>query len=357
MTDPATPPGPPGPPDDGRDGSAAAARQPEQPAARQPDEPAAPGSPSRPGTRTFTIEGRSAPGLFVGGWIATLVGLGIVVPAIASGGAVPAPLVVVGLGILSLGLIAGAGSQAIERRARGAPFDGPSPFLLFAAVIVVSLFLSVLVGIVFELAGIGVGDTPIAALASTLVLLVTYIGLVRLEVVGISSLSWRDLGLRLPVNESASSVAFAVLLAVPLVFVSGLLGQLLTQFLPTPPSPLPEATDRAGLLLNLVAGAVIAPIGEEIFFRGYATTAWLRAIGPERAIIRGAIFFAFAHVLTLSGDTFGAAVGQALFAFVVRLPVAFALGWLFVRTRSVVPTIALHAAFNGLPLVLLFLRG
>ncbi|MER3444371.1 MAG: hypothetical protein C4333_09755, partial [Meiothermus sp.] len=48
-------------------------------------------------------------------------------------------------------------------------------------------------------------------------------------------------------------------------------------------------------------------------------------MGPTAAIVRGALFFAIAHVLTVGGDTFGEGLERAVFAFVVRLPVAFLL--------------------------------
>jgi hypothetical protein len=85
--------------------------------------------PGRLGASTFTIEGRSAPGLFVVGWIASLVGLGMAVIGFLSGRSTAAVLLIlVGLVVLSIGLIAGAGSQGIERRVRGVlPYIGPSP--------------------------------------------------------------------------------------------------------------------------------------------------------------------------------------------------------------------------------------
>lgn len=339
--EPGSPPGEPGPPpaegDSRRNGSG-------QPAG------------ARPGLGVFTIEGRSAPALFVFGWIATILGVGIVVPGILGGAALPPPLLILGLVLATLGLIAGAGSQAIERRARDAPFTGPSPFLLFLAVIPTYLVLLVALLFVLAIGGVHLGDTPAGAVVSQVVLLGVYAGLIRLTVVGPGAASWSELGLRRP-DEASSAIAFGAIIAVPLVFVSGLLAALLVQVLPTPPSPLPEANDRVGLLLNLLAAAVLAPIGEELFFRGFATTAWLRAIGPNAAILRGGLFFAFAHVLTLSGGSFGDAAGQAIVAFAVRVPVALALGWLFVRTRSIYPTIALHATFNGLPILLTLLRG
>ncbi|MDO8483338.1 MAG: hypothetical protein Q7S35_00145, partial [Candidatus Limnocylindrales bacterium] len=42
------------------------------------------------GASTFTIEGRSAPALFVVGWLASLLGFGLVMVAALSGGGVAA---------------------------------------------------------------------------------------------------------------------------------------------------------------------------------------------------------------------------------------------------------------------------
>ena len=105
-------------------------------------------------------------------------------------------------------------------------------------------------------------------------------------------------------------------------------------------------------MLSLLAAAVLAPISEELFYRGFATTAWLRSYGPTRAIVQGGLFFAFVHVLTLGGPDFDHAAKTALVAFVARIPVALALGWLFVRRGSLAASVGLHATFNGV-LVLL----
>ena len=86
-----------------------------------------------------------------------------------------------------------------------------------------------------------------------------------------------------------------------------------------------------GSLVNLLAGVVVAPISEEIMFRGFATTAWMRDMGRWRGVIRGALFFAVVHVLTISGVEAGQALAVAAAAFLGRIPVALALGWLFAR--------------------------
>ena len=128
---------------------------------------------------------------------------------------------------------------------------------------------------------------------------------------------------------------------------------LLSAIFPVQPvSPLPPAGEPVGFALNLIAGAIVAPIGEELLFRGFATTAWAKDLGRRRALVQGALFFAVVHVLTIGGATVSEAFGLAVLGFATRVPVALALGWLFLRRGSIWAPIGLHAAFNGILLVL-----
>ena len=251
-----------------------------------PDEASAPASPPRIGTSTFTIEGRAAPGLFVLGWLATLAGLGAIVVAVMSGVPIVGPLLLVGgLIVLSIGLVAGAGGQAIERRARGVlPYTGPSPFLVFLAGIPITGVLLILAGVVFGLFRIDV-DGPIGRLASVLVQAGVYIGLIRLLVVDGGALSWTAMGIIRPRLPALGDMGLGALTALPVIVATIPVAAIITRFLPVAPqSPLPPAGDTPGFIVNLLAGAVVAPISEEIMFRGFATTAWMRGMGRWRGV-------------------------------------------------------------------------
>lgn len=93
--------------------------------------------------------------------------------------------------------------------------------------------------------------------------------------------------------------------------------------------------ERIFIILALV---VAAPLGEEMVFRGVMWT-WLRdSSRPWIALIITSLLFGSAHV------------------FIPRtipliVPVGLLLGFLVVRTGSILPSIAAHAAFNGTPLV------
>jgi membrane protease YdiL (CAAX protease family) len=309
--------------------------------------------PARPGAGTFTIEGRSVPGLFVVGWLATLVGLVAIAVALLAGGSTGAAvLLTAGLAILSIGLIAGAGSQGIERRARGAgPYAGPSPFLVFAASVPVSLLVVLVFAIPLTIVGIPV-DGPFGRLVSVLLQALIYVGLIRLLVVDTGALTWAEMGVRRPDRRALGELATGALWAGPVIVATIVVAAVLFQLIPvTPPSPLPPTGEPVGFALNLLAGAIVAPIGEELLFRAFATTAWARSIGNRRALIRGALFFAVVHVLTISGASAGEAVGMAVVSFAARIPVALALGWLFLQRGSVWVPIGLHATFNAMLLI------
>jgi len=314
----------------------------------------APGGPPRLGVTTFTIEGRSAPALFVVGWLASIVGSGLVAVGVLSGGGVATlGLIVAGLALLSIGLIAAAGSQGIERRARGvATYTGPSPLLVFAASIPVSILAVIAVGLPLGLAGIAL-DGPFGALLSVVVQAVVYLALIRLLVVDTGALDWRAMGVRAIDRSAVVEMLGGAFWALPVIFVTVLVSAILLAIFPVnPESPLPPTGEAVGFALSLLAGALVAPFGEEILFRAFATTAWVRGVGRRQGVIRAAMVFAVAHVLTTSGTSAGDALGLAVVGFGTRIPIALALGWLFVRRGTVWSSFGLHAAFNAVLLVI-----
>ncbi len=314
----------------------------------------APPPTARPGAGIFTIEGRAAPGLFVVGWLATIVGLVAIVIALLAGRTQAAPiLLVAGLVVLSIGLVAGAGAQGIERRSRAAgPYAGPSPFLVFLASVPVSVLAILVISIPIAIAGVAL-DGPVGQVASIAAQAVIYVGLIRLLVVDAGALSWAEMGVRRFDRQALGELLTGALWASPVIFVTAFVAWLIYLVLPvTPKSPLPPTGESLGFGLQLVAGAIIAPIGEELLFRGFATTAWARSLGNRRALVRAALFFATVHVLTISGNSAGEAFGLAVVGFATRVPVALALGWLFLRRKSIWAPIGLHATFNAILLII-----
>ena len=323
----------------------------DRPDAPPPSSPTPP-PPPRPGASIFTIEGRAAPGLFVVGWLASLLGFGVVlIGAIAPSGLF---LYFLGPTLLTIGLVAGAGSQTIERRVRGDAYAGPSPYLVFAAIIAAVYVVGSVFGLALHLL---LGSTALPDYVVRLIGVAlqgaVFIGILRLTVVGGGALSGREMGWRRPDATAIRDLGFGALLAVPVIGVTSIVAAVVVQiFQVVPEAPLPATGVAVGLAVQLLAGAIIAPAAEEAVFRGFAITAWERSLGSRGAIVRASLLFALAHVLNVSADTAGQAIGLIVVGFATRLPVAFALGWLFVARRSIWAPLGLHIAFNGILLVL-----
>ncbi len=303
----------------------------------------------------FGLSGRAVPAVYLVGWIASVLGAGtLAVSFMGSANPFAGWLSVAGLIILAVGLLASAGSQGIERsRRRSAPFRGPSPVLAFGVVVTFSLLALLVVVAPLSALGLDPGG-PLGTAVSLVVTTLVFVLVVRTLVVATGALSWAEIGFSRPLGGALADLALGAGLAVPVLVVTLLLSALLAAFLPSPTSPLPAATSVGALLLNLLSASLLAPLGEEVFFRGYTTTAWARAAGARTAILRGALFFSLAHVATLFSPSFGSGAGAALTEFVALLPAGIALGWVFLARRSIWASLGLHATFNALQLLLLF---
>jgi membrane protease YdiL (CAAX protease family) len=286
------------------------------------------------------------------GWLASLLGFGIAIVGYQAQSTAGHVLLTLGVAILAIGVLAGAGSQAVERKAKGTePYTGASPVFIFAASIPIAYLGAVLLGAFMEASG-GQVPGPVAELILISIQGGAYIAVIALLVVGSGALTWSEIGFRPGVRQAVEDVAWGALFAGPVVGLTIVVTAVLVAiFRVTPENPLPPTGSTSGLLLHLLAGAVIAPIAEETLFRGVATTAWVRSLGVRAGIIRGALFFAFAHVLLIGGATVTEAFAIAFVAFVGRLPIALVLGWLFLRRGSIYASIGLHATFNGFLLV------
>lgn len=342
-------------PPDGRGG-----QLPTGPTAAAGDEPgpAAPAAPSGPpGTAIFSLADRPAPGLYFAAWILSLVALGLLlVGFLADSPAASTILLFCGLIVLIVGLSCGAGYQRLARAGRPAgAYRGPSPLVLFAIVVALTI---VIVG---PLVASGlVGFTTTGGLVQLLVIALGYLLTVWLFVVRTGALSWAEMRRRptsLPAARLASDVISGVALLAPANVLLSILGGLIALALdvrPTSPLPTPEgALDTVALVL---AAVVVAPIGEEIFFRGFALTAWQRDLGMRPALIRSSVFFALVHLANITAETAREGFLLAFVAVVVYLPLGFLLGWLYQR-RGLLAAIAGHAASNGTALLLVALAS
>jgi len=321
------------------------------PEAPAPDSPSAiaPAPALAPGLFRFALEGRQAPALFVAGWLGTIVGTVIAaIGLLSAAGVATAVLLLIGSAVLSVGLVMLGGSQAIERRAAAEAYAGPSPVVLFLTIVTITLFVAGIVGTILDALGVTL-DRPVGDLFSVALQAAIFVGVVRLMVVGPGAVTWAEMGFTADSGRILGGLLNGAVLAIPVIVLTGLVAAVLVPLVgAAPPSPLPPTGTASGFGLHLLAGAGIAPFAEEVVFRGAALTAWLRTVGARGAIVRSAILFAAAHALGISGTNFVDAAGLALVASLARLPVALALGWIYVRTGTIWGSIGLHAAFNAI---------
>ena len=107
-----------------------------------------------------------------------------------------------------------------------------------------------------------------------------------------------------------------------------------------PPESAEDVLDLAGgsiFLAWLLVGA-LGPIAEEVFFRGFMLGGLRRRLGPWPAIVASSAVFAAFHI-----DP-----GALVPTFLLGL----ALGWVYLKSRSIWPSIFVHGLHNTLALVL-----
>ncbi|MGH2455683.1 MAG: lysostaphin resistance A-like protein [Candidatus Limnocylindria bacterium] len=282
--------------------------------------------------------------LILGGGLAagTVVALGLedlaadrpaIPPATAA-----AMLIALLLGGLALvvGLVMNAVRAVIVREVLPAGrYRGPSIVVLLLLALIVSTFGSVAAA--QELAAIQ-GDGRPTVPGSLLLLTITQISL--LAVAAVFVLMPRALaGIRLlPDRGLRRSVLLGLGLALPAWVGAQLLGYLVVSLLDRmglePEPGIAEAAiqrvDPAVLVLALV---LVAPVAEEIFFRGVVYNAWEREYGSRRALYGSAVLFGLIHA--------------PIFVF-VPIAVGLVLALVYRSTRSLPAAIALHAGFNAI---------
>ena len=258
--------------------------------------------------------------------------------------------VIGGLLLLTAGLLAAAGYQIVRRRLSvAAAYKGPSPLIAFAVVLVLVNTISV----VLVAVGVPVGDSPRGFLVGATLLFAGYAGVVWLLGFRTSAMSRRSIGLPagLSLSRLLADVGLGAGTMLLVALVAGLIGSLIALLLDTStPNVVPTSTAGIDIALIVVAACIVVPIGEELFFRGYAIGAWLPDLGERSALLRATYLFAAIHILNVSVDPNapGAALDglkQATLEFLIIAPVGLALGWLFLR-RGLIAAIAGHATFN-----------
>ena len=116
-----------------------------------------------------------------------------------------------------------------------------------------------------------------------------------------------------------------------------------------------EPTSLLSVYLTIVIAVIIAPLTEEIIFRGLLQGALVRLYRSRlAAIIVSAAIFSIFH-LTLRENV---VMGEASIAHLEKIPPLFllglALGYSYEKSRSLYRPIWIHLGFNALSLLMLW---
>ncbi len=160
--------------------------------------------------------------------------------------------------------------------------------------------------------------------------------------------AWRLLGLRLhnlaaQIGQGIAGYATIVGLLIIALTILGQSGieQIVPMALKTPLEVFLAARNPATFVVYFVLVGILAPIVEEIIFRGFVYPALRRIMAVPPAALASALIFAAVHI--------SASLGGVLMITLVGVVLAY----LYERNRSLIPSMITHAMYNSFVLLLL----
>ena len=197
-----------------------------------------------------------------------------------------------------------------------------------------------------------IGDEDLATMVGSLLAAIVIVGLLLLWL-SRGHPGWlRELGLPAPWGPDArAGILFGIGLYPVMVLLLGLLLTLLFQLVTgdpvRAPEQVPQGLSPAGVAFTLVYGIVVAPVGEELFFRGVL----FRSIRDRHGFWLGAL---------ASGAAFGlihyipGPVSDSLLLMSVMVFTGIGFAYIYERRGSIVAPIAAHMTFNVIGLALIY---
>jgi len=161
--------------------------------------------------------------------------------------------------------------------------------------------------------------------------------------------AWAKLGLRrFPIWVVILMPPLALFLQVVTGIISTILSPLLGHMKNPQGCDISQAFGSVPFLA-VISIAVIAPVVEEIAFRGFIYGGLRNKWGVTVSVLVSSFVFALAHSFSVGGSIL--LLGPSLFVAGV------ALALVYERSRSLVPGIVLHASFNLIAVIAIFLVG
>jgi uncharacterized protein len=255
-----------------------------------------------------------------------------------------AVLLAIGGGLLLIGCVMNLGRAIVVRRGLPAVrYRGGSVLIM----LLLAAFVANAVSLLFtdDLIALTSGEGQMSEFGTFVLLTILQLTLIVITAVFVV---WpRALGgIHFFGGSTLRAILSGVAWGIPAWIIATLLAAIVAKVLGTfNVQPEPQVAEQvislADPVIAVLATVVIAPIAEELFFRGVALNAWAREYGVRRAIVLSALLFALIHA--------------SLAAFVPIFVLGLALAIIYRRSGNLASSIALHATFNGISVLLALL--
>jgi membrane protease YdiL (CAAX protease family) len=236
-----------------------------------------------------------------------------------------------------IGLVYSAVRQIrVRRHLAPERYRGPSVLLLLVLVLVVAGVLAVPFG--SDVSALLLGDGELTLAGAVVLLTATQVALLLISWLFVfrprALVGWPSLG-RDRGGALRAGFGWGVLAWLGATLVSAGVVVLLEQLgVEIEPQAAEQALQVIEPWLAVLAIVILAPIAEEVFFRGVVFNAWLREAGRAWAYIGSSALFSVIHL--------------SLVGIVPFFLLGLALAWVYRRTGSLLAPIAMHATVNGI---------
>ncbi|MFF5994997.1 type II CAAX endopeptidase family protein [Lysinibacillus sp. KU-BSD001] len=179
------------------------------------------------------------------------------------------------------------------------------------------------------------GGTLIGAIMAIVFVLCTYFIALKPY-----KLRWASIGLRgFPLSYWKWIILWLMVLIVLSIGILLLMDLLQISWENNKTEALKTDVNGTTILIGFISAAIISPIYEEIFYRGFLYK-WLRIkYGVAISLLVSSFIFMIVHIPTYN-----------------TLPITFLSGLIFActyeKTSSIIPAIMIHAAFNGIAILM-----
>ncbi len=261
-----------------------------------------------------------------------------------------------GLGIVTLGVLGYRRGFRVNRSKAKLPFMVPWTLIDVAEAVAVLLFTMVVGGMLTNLALGRVLRPDEWSLGRPILVSIQYI-LVSAITIGVIWYRVRSGGASRPLSilglrarralthigtGLSGYAAFVTLLIIIATIIAWLLGGSMPMA-QTTEEMIGSAQTPAEVAIYFVLVCILAPVFEELIFRGYVYAGLRRIMSARAAILLGAAAFAAVH---LNGE-----------AFLVIGLIGAMLCYLYERSRSLLPGMIAHGVHNGLVLAIMLLQS